>query len=842
MSTDPAPSTLNLADLEMFRKIGVLPELLAAAGVSRVTNAEARDLYGFNSSGDNSGIVFPYRDPITGHRVSARLRRDNPEIDEKGKPKKKYVYPYGDNHHLFFPPWAGTLLDAVAVPVGIGESEKFALALKALAERKQQPFVPIALGGVWGWRGKTGTDAKANGEREQARGPLPDLYLIAWEGRKVYIIFDGNVYSNSQVNAAREALARDLSGRGAHVFLVDIPQEPGVNGPDDFIAARGDDAFLQILNAAKEWRPTITVVAGEAPRAVDEAEEILIANAERLRVFQRSTEVVRAITLTEKRLSHGLRRDPGAVLLAPVNQNALTETLDRLITRQKFHRVKEKTEIVRIDCPGRIAMAYLSRMGLWRLPVLTGVISAPIMRPDGTVICRRGYDEETGLYLTEDWPDLNGKPTLKDAREALTVLRRPFAEFPFVAAESESVHLAAMLTALQRRLLESAPLIGYDAPGQRNGKSLLAESVAILATGMPAPAMALSTNREEIRKAVHAALREGHTIVNLDNIDGPLGSPYLSMAITQPEYSDRLLGETKTLRLPTNLTWTATGNNLAFRGDLAVRAIVCRIDAKVERPEERKFEIPELKHYLIEHRRELVVAALTILRAYMVAGRPEQNLTPWGGFNEWSATIRAPLLWLSLKDPCLTRRNVIEDDPERTQSVALLFAWHAAVGDKPVQIARVIEAAGDRTDLHDALIAVAAKNNDTAKIDALRVSHWCRKNRDRVLRGLMLTKGEDHSDRATWRVSRMADHPQPPGREAFLSAESTRSTRSEGDFTTGKTDRTGKNGSPKSEHAATNETEQFSQSEVNPTNPTNPTEGDSAEPQGLFPAVQGARI
>ena len=66
-----------------------------------------------------------------------------------------------------------------------------------------------------------------------------------------------------------------------------------------------------------------------------------------------------------------------------------------------------------------------------------------------------------------------------------------------------------------------------------------------------------------------------------------------------------------------NLLWTATGNNLAFRGDLAVRALLCRLDAKVEQPE-RHFRIDDLKAYIIEHRRELVTTALTILRAYVL--------------------------------------------------------------------------------------------------------------------------------------------------------------------------------------------------------------------------------
>jgi Protein of unknown function (DUF3987)/Domain of unknown function (DUF3854) len=60
---------------------------------------EARGKYGITGHGDMAGIVFPYFDPNTGHRVTARLRRDNPEVED-GKEKNKYISAYGDRKHL----------------------------------------------------------------------------------------------------------------------------------------------------------------------------------------------------------------------------------------------------------------------------------------------------------------------------------------------------------------------------------------------------------------------------------------------------------------------------------------------------------------------------------------------------------------------------------------------------------------------------------------------------------------------------------------------------------------------------------------------------------------------
>ena len=148
-----------------------------------------------------------------------------------------------------------------------------------------------------------------------------------------------------------------------------------------------------------------------------------------------------------------------------------------------------------------------------------------------------------------------------------------------------------------------------------------------------------------------AILGEGHAIINFDNVAHVLESPELSATITEDPVSFRKLGETLNLVLRTNVTFTATGNNLAFQGDLTSRVIVCRIDAEKEKPETRTFKFSDLPGHITANRRQLVAAALTILRAYHVAGSPKQDLPAWGGFDAWTSAIRSPLAWLGQADP-----------------------------------------------------------------------------------------------------------------------------------------------------------------------------------------------
>jgi uncharacterized protein (DUF927 family) len=244
------PALFTLADLAAFNSLGIPPELLLRAHVRRVTDMEARENYGITgpATSDMSGIVFPYFSVSTGARVTARLRRDNPEIVD-GKEKNKYISAYGDRKHLFFPPGAADKLQDSDTLVVLVEAEKSALALTAWAERTGREFLAVAMGGCWGWRGRIGKQENFRGERVDEMGPLSDLSCC--DGRKVYVLLDANVATNAKVQQARAALIRELKKRGSEVLVCNLPTLDGVNGPDDYIAVCGDEAMTEVFAAAR---------------------------------------------------------------------------------------------------------------------------------------------------------------------------------------------------------------------------------------------------------------------------------------------------------------------------------------------------------------------------------------------------------------------------------------------------------------------------------------------------------------------------------------------------------------------------------------------------------------
>jgi Domain of unknown function (DUF3854) len=194
-------------DLSKFASFGISPDLLREAGVRRVSDSEAREEFGirFSAAADLSGLVFSSVHPKTGNRVTARIRRDRPEIDLNGKLLNKYLSAFGDRRHLYFVPTASEFLEDPAIAVILVEAEKSALALTALGRRMDHPMVAVACGGCWGWRGRVGKVISIDGSAVDEKGPLPDFDLLCWENRDVIICFDANAATNPKVRQARHS-------------------------------------------------------------------------------------------------------------------------------------------------------------------------------------------------------------------------------------------------------------------------------------------------------------------------------------------------------------------------------------------------------------------------------------------------------------------------------------------------------------------------------------------------------------------------------------------------------------------------------------------------------------
>jgi hypothetical protein len=179
------------------------------------------------------------------------------------------------------------------------------------------------------------------------------------------------------------------------------------------------------------------------------------------------------------------------------------------------------------------------------------------------------------------------------------------------------------------------------------------------------------------------------------------------------------------------------------------------MDAKVERPDARRFTFNP-REVARERRVEFVTAGLTVLRAYVAAGRPIR-LTPFGSFEEWDL-IRGALVWVEREDPERTRAEVLAADPRKSDLIELLVAWRACFKDQEKTLndvrahCEVDRADHDRLRLMNLLIDLTGRTGFNAK----SIGRHLKRFLDRVVHGMALRK-RDTNVGAVWWVEASGD-------------------------------------------------------------------------------------
>ena len=490
--------------------------------------------------------------------------------------------------------------------------------------------------------------------------------------------------------------------------------------------------------------PIIQVTGGSLPFVVDQAEQILLdADPD---IYQRGDFVVRPATVkllaADQHQTFGLR-------LIPIKAQHLVERLTRIANFQKYDARSEYWKP--INCPFDVAVAYLQRIGEWQLRRLAGISNGPTLRPDGSILERPGYDPETGILYhpgESTFIPLPQNPTRDEALDALSMLKELVSEFPFVDDASRSVALSGILTAVIRRSLPTAPLHAYSAPVMGSGKSKLVDIASMIAAGHEAPVIAQGKTEEEMEKRLGAALIAGDTVVSFDNCEAPLGGELLCQALTQSAMRIRILGKSINVTVVNNAAFYATGNNLTIVGDMTRRAIVCSLDPKMERPETRTFTTADPVKTLQRDRPVYLHAALVILRAFHVAGRPEQA-EALGSFEVWSRWVRNAVIWLGEDDPCATMEASRANDPRMRDLAAVLHQWSSAIGPNYVTVKQAIERASDLPAFREALFGVAG---DHSAINSMKLGRWLGRYNGRVVERLRVEQGTIYQGVQQWRV------------------------------------------------------------------------------------------
>ncbi len=348
-------------------------------------------------------------------------------------------------------------------------------------------------------------------------------------------------------------------------------------------------------------------------------------------------------------------------------------------------------------------------------------MSSPTLSKSGEVLARDGYygSPQTLVALG----DLTGHINIPAdellsvdgpvVREAIKVVRRYIAAFPYANGFGEAVLTSWLYSNVAKPAFGLAPIHIVEAPVFGAGKTYAVTVIVITAGSIPhvIPCGTSSDTRDaddEVGKRINSlAISGGAGGVVLDDVPrGRMPNPqdYRTL-VTADKGAVRIrpfgkLGQDVVVD-PFSFVWAATGNNVRVEDDMVRRCLKGRLDrheaAKREIPwnqEEAAAYVTEVLHSPAE-RGKLLSAVLTILRANFLH-RPHK-VKPFDNYEEWSVVVREAVILTTRVDPVETSEQLKCDDPKAQELSSVAEALHTLSGGKEFKMADLVTEAWDLT-------------------------------------------------------------------------------------------------------------------------------------------------
>jgi hypothetical protein len=583
--------------------------------------------------------------------------------------------------------------------------DKFLLGMARRARNKEKFIALYDRGDITGYTSQS--------EADQALLNILAFWANKNRTRIVRLFLAGALGERSKADRADYL---DRSVAEAIAFVKDGYPAPWMNEEEDDTDENEDD------------RSVITLTA-DHHIAVDQAVATLSGHES---VFRRVYKLVRVVRhRAGSANSKGVRRADGTPLIAPFTVASARTVLSRVA---RFRHWDKRAKGWDWKAPPRdIVESALEACDYPEARELVGIIEAPTLRPDGSLLDRPGYDPATGLlYLPNDtYPPIPERPTEAELLKAKDDLLYPVSDFPFKGDCDRAAWLSSVLTLAARGAVDGAVpgyLVSANLAG--TGKTWLAILAALIASGR-VPAMdGYAADPAEMEKILVGLAVAGDRCVVFDNAPNgsAIGSAPLDRAITaRRSFRGRLLGRNEQ---STDLPWCAvvfiTGNNLGTRDDSLRRFIPMFLEFAHEHPEARdpkKYRVYlehglDLSRYVLRERPRLVAASLTLIRGYLTADVDPYPL-PALDFPEWEGLVRQAVYHVAGADPYGSHAELEADDETSAERYRLVNAW-----------ARLCEAAfkpeGLTTD-EAAEKLIEIENDPDHKPLVITFRHWARR-------------------------------------------------------------------------------------------------------------------
>jgi len=319
---------------------------------------------------------------------------------------------------------------------------------------------------------------------------------------------------------------------------------------------------------------------------------------------------------------------------------------------------------------------------------LYGIVGAPVLRPDGTLLQQPGYDPATCLYLASKVPlePVPEEPSGQQVQAARDFLLATFlGDFPWVGAADKANYLGLLVTPILRSYLRTLIPFGVVTsamPG--SGKTILTCGLGML---YGQRVLTWTHSDEELRKAITSVLADPVGAIIFDNLaEGTvIDSPVLARLITDRTWADRLLGGNKTAAFANDRVWSATGNNLRLGGDMRTRSVLVGLNPDMPRPEERTgFAIPNLDQWILmpANQRQVLWHLLVLVADWTPAGAPRRPGLTMRQFTPWAEAVGGFLVYHGVHGFLANVETVRDIDEEESAWTAFFAQWRKVHGDQ----------------------------------------------------------------------------------------------------------------------------------------------------------------
>ncbi len=332
--------------------------------------------------------------------------------------------------------------------------------------------------------------------------------------------------------------------------------------------------------------------------------------------------------------------------------------------------------------PPKNFIDYIYNMSAGETPFkpLEQIIRIPIFSSDSRLMTEPGYyAEDMVLYIPRKDIDvrISLNPTKEEIKEAKSVLENDvLANFRFISPTDKTHALAYLLLFFVRKMITGLiPLHIFEADDPQTASFLMRKLTPDRYVVLDNPTD--SEFRRNVRQKMVCRPEEKVSAFCLENIS-KLKLPALELMLSAQQYSDRIPGKNK--MIDTEIKWilAAAGRKVIIDTYMARRCIKSRFVYNGKCPEYCSEDI--------KNTNKIIQSGLTLVQAWIAAGRPRMNRATLGGFEKWSEIIGSIVTFHDYPD-FLGNYRELYDEADRDAASAwgfLLTEWWKKFGSRAV--------------------------------------------------------------------------------------------------------------------------------------------------------------